>query len=924
MRAIRAALQWLLSRSRFEREMRDELRAHLEHRADDLVARGSSRPDALRQARVEFGALEAYKEQCRDESGFAPLRPVHGLGGDLRLAIRRLWATPLFTAFAVLSLAIGLGVTTAAYSVAASIFFMSSGIQDESRVALVMTPWEGRLMNGGFSQPDFEDLRSAQKSFTSLTASATFFPAIASPATTDLTRTEAVDGAYFMTLGVQPRIGRGVEQRDVATATPVAVLSHALWRLRFASDPAVIGQTVGIAGRPFDIVGVAPQAFGGLAHKLKGTHVWIPLSADPRRATATLPERDRSPLVVLGRLAPHATTSSASAELSSIGANLDAAYPRSAQRKANGPARRGWVARQISGQRDEDVILRRFGYAFVALVALVLVVACTNLANLVLARGTSRHQEFAVRRAIGASRWRLIREQSAESLVLAILGAGAAWMVFRVLSVIMDVELPITGKMLISFAPQLDPAVLGIAAAALLLSLVVFGLEPAMRLTRDAEFHGELAAKGGSVGAPKSKRQRALVRWQVAISTGFFIMASMSVKYAVSEARHDSGIDMDRIALATMNFWTQQWDETRAQLALTRVLEEVEKDPVVESAAVSTGVPFGATTTRRLWISTTDKPFTANGTFRFGPGIAATPHIFHTLGIDIIRGRGFDARDVAGATGVVVISARTARDLFHTVDAVGQQMLIKTMNEVAPAPRTVARSLALPATTSITNQPAGVRTVTVVGITSDTDVQRLFSKDGNVVYVPMAQENGGVPFGIAIARTNGDPYAAVRALRNAIRRVDPDLAIESSGTGAGTLGGPTVFLRAASQLTVGLGALTLLLAMVGLYGVQSQGVAHRTREIGVRMSFGATAADIRSMVLRDGYGPVVQGIAIGICVGFLSRGLMRAFLWEQIEIVDAWMLCVVPVPLVLAAFCACYWPAHRASRVDPQVALRSL
>ena len=900
MRTIRALFRSLVTRARFERELREELHAHI--------------------------AVEAYKEQCRDESGFAPLRPVQGLGGDLKLALRRLWATPLFTLFAVLSLAIGLGVTTAAYSVAAPIFFMPSGIQDEGRIALVMTPWEGKLMNGGFSQPDFDDLRAAQQSFTSLTASATFFPAIASASTTDLMRTEAVDGAYFATLGVQPRLGRAIEPRDVTAAAPIAVLSHALWRLRFGSDPSVIGQTVGIAGRSFDIVGVAPQEFEGLAHRLKGTHVWIPLSTDPRRPAAgsTLPERDRSRLVVLGRLRPAATVSSASAELSSIGANLDAVYPRSDARKGKGPEKRAWVAREISTQRDEDVILRRFGYAFVALVALVLVVACTNLANLVLARGTSRQQEFAVRRAIGASRWRLIREQAAESVALAVLGAGAAWMVFRVLSVIMDVDLPITGKMLISFAPQLDPAAVAVAAVALLLSLVVFGLEPAMRLTRDAEFRGELVAKGGSVGAPKSGRQRTLVRWQVAISTGFFIMASFCVKYAVSEARHDSGIDLDRIAVATMNFWAQQWDETRAQLALARVHEEAATDPAVEGVAISTGVPFGATSTTPVWMTTPDKPFTAKGSFRFGPGIAATPGIFRTLGIDIIRGRGFDERDATGAAGVVVISGQTARNLFGTVDAVGRQMLIKTMNEVAPAPRTVARALALPSTSVTVRQPADVRTVTVVGITADTDVEHLFSRNGDLLYLPIAQQTGALPFGIAIVRTSGDPYVAVRALRDAIRRVDPDLAIESSGTGVGTLGGPTVFLRAGSMITVGLGALTLLLAMVGLYGVQSQGVAHRTREIGVRMSFGATAAEIRTMVLQDGYKPVVQGVAIGVFIGFVSRGLMRAFLWEQIEILDPWMFFVVPMPLVLAAFCACYWPARRASRVDPQVALRHL
>lgn len=899
--------------------MREELAAHIEHRTDDLVARGLSRDDARRQARIEFGALEAYKEQCRDASGFAPLRPIHGFGGDLRLAARRLAASPLFTIFAILSLAIGLGVTTAAYSIVASLFFAPSGIANEDRVVKLATWWEGNLVAGGISRPDYEDVRAAQQSFSSITASAGLDVAVATPTTTELMRAEAVDGNYFETLGARVVLGRTTDALDVAGAQAVVVLSHALWSLRFDADPAIIGRQVYIAGRPFEVVGVASEGFYGREDRLTGTRVWIPLSTDPRKAAAGQVERDRQRLVVIGRLAPGATIQAASAELAALGAGLDAAYPR---RNADGPVARVWAARAFTDD-DKQVILRRFGLAFVALVALVLVVACTNLANLVLARGTSRRQEFAVRRAIGAPRWRLVREQCAESLLLAVAGAGAAWVVFSALRVALDLDVPLTSKMLISFKPELHAGVVMVAGMGLVLSLVVFGLEPALRLTGNRQLKPDLASGSGGAGVPQARRQRRLVRWQVAISTGFFILATMSQKYILAEGRHDSGVDLDRIALATMNFWTQQWDEDRARRALMRVLEEIEKDPQIQSAAVTTGVPFGASNTPRFTIATADRTITDDGV-RQAVGVVATPRIFQTLGVPILRGRGFDDRDTAGGRRVVVLSEQTARRLFGTIEAVGREIQLKPRASDGPRRRTVTGKLALQTRAPAPQADAEVELASVVGIARDTDVGQLFSRKGDLIYLPFAQQSTSVPFGIGIVRTNGSPYVAVRALHDAIRRVDPALAVESSGTGLGTLGGPTVFLRTASLMAVALGGLTLLLTMVGLYGVQSYGVAERTREFGVRMSLGATAAQIRALVLVDGYRPVLQGLATGTFLGFVGRGMIRAFWWDGMSIADAWMLLIVPVPLLLAAFFACWLPAHRASSVDPNVALRHL
>jgi putative ABC transport system permease protein len=920
MRALLRALKSLVRRARFEREMRDELRFHIDRRADDLIASGVSPTEALRRARVEFGALESLKEQCRDESGFAPLRPLHGIGGDLKLAVRRLAATPLFTTFAVLSLAVGLGVTTAAYSVVASLFFAPSGVADEDRVVKLATRWEGNLVAGGTSQPDYEDIRAAQTSFSHMTASAGLQLSVATPTSTDLMRAEAVDGSYFETLGVRAALGRTIDVQDVAGAHAVVILSHALWSLRFEADPGVVGREIHVAGRPFEVIGIAPEGFVGREDLLSGTRMWIPLTADPRATQTATADRDRGRLVVIGRLAPDTTLQTASAQLAAIGTRLAAAYPR---RNAVGPVTRDWAAKPFDA-RDGQAVLRQFGFAFVGLVALVLVVACTNLANLVLARGTARRQELAVRRAIGASRWRLVREQCAESLLLAAMGAAGAWLVFSVVSVLVDIDVPLTSKMLISFKPEIDTGVLVVASLAMLLSLLVFGLEPALRLTRGRALRPDLSSASGSVGVPQAKRQRRLVRWQVAISTGFFVLATLSVNYIAAEARHDSGVDLDRVALATMNFWTQQWDDSRARRALARVLEGLEQDPQVQSAAVTTGVPFGASNTARFTIAATDRSITDRTAARQALVVAATPRIFQTLGVSIVRGRGFDDRDTAGAALVVVLSEQTAKRLFGTADVVGRQVQLKPSSSAGPRRRSVAGKLSLQ--TTVAPPPAGaeIDIVTVIGVAADTDVGQIFSRRGDLAYLPLSQQPTGVSFGIAIVRTTGDPYVALRVLRDVIRRVDPDLAVESAGTGLGALGGPAVFLRTASLMAVSLGGLTLLLAMVGLHGVQSHGVTERTREFGVRMSFGSTAAQIRGLVLKDGCRPVVEGLAIGLFLGFVGRGVIRAFWWNGMAIIDPWMLIGVPVPLLLAAFFACWLPARRASQVDPMVALRHL
>jgi putative ABC transport system permease protein len=815
-----------------------------------------------------------------------PFRP-HGFAADLRLAMRRLVATPLFTLFAVMSLAVGLGVTTAVYSVVDAIFLRDLGIVDPARLVFVVTPYDGRALPGSISQPDFEELRRAQTSFSTLSASTSFSAAVTSPSTTELVTAEAVDGAYFVTFGVIPALGRAIRPLDDGSGERVVVLSHGLWRARFGADPAIIGRTVRISGQPFEVIGVAPASFDG-ARGIPGTRLWVPLAADAASA-----RRDGRQLLVFGRLRPAVSEASASAELAAIAARLDAAFPARTPSGQPRATERPWKAKSARAISEDDTIVRRFGVTLVGLVALVLVVACTNLANLVVARGTARRQELAVRRALGAPRWRLIREQCAESLLVAGAGAVAAYVLFEGIAVLIDGEfnlaLPMGGRWTIVVKPTLNVPALAIAGVSLLMSLVVFGLEPALQLTRSSDVRDALAAGAGGIGSPKAGRQRTLLRWQVAISAGFFIIATMFVRYTIAEARHDSGVDMKRLAVAVLNFRAQPWDEMRVRRTLDRVQMEAQNDPAVEGVSASTGMPFGLRDVLRLSLSMPGANDSHNAS-----GIAATPSIFRTIGVTIVRGRGFDERDHSGAPPVIVLSEFTARKVVGTADAVGRQLIVQTGSR---------RVL-----------------VTVIGIARDTDVGRVFGEPHPFVYLPLTQRYD--PFLTIVARSTRGDGVALRALRGALRRADPDLAVDVTGTGREILAGPFVFLRAAGMAALVLGALTLLLSMVGLFGIQSHIVARRTREIGVRISCGATAGHIRNMVLKDGYRPVVEGLALGLFIGLTGRAIVRACLDIDVSIIDPWMLLLVPIPLLLAAGCACYLPAHRGASVDPNVALR--
>jgi predicted permease len=819
-----------------------------------------------------------------------------GLGRDFQLASRRLAASPQFFAFAVLSLGIGIGVTTSVYSILDSVS-TPIVVAEPARTVVIASP--GSPRRARLSQPDFDDLKTAQRSFAYLGASDAFVQTLAEPSRSEMVMVEAVSEEYCRAVGMHAAIGRVIQPQDVASHAQVIVLSDRLWRTRFDADRGIGGQVVRLGGRAFEVIGVAAPGFEGLSETLRRTAAWVPLPSMSLFDSGKPPvgdAREWSRLDVIGVLHTDATPQSADAEVRTLARRLDAAAPLRGTWRGKETFPRRWSARLVNaseGSTAED----RAAMLILGLIGLVLVVACLNLANLMLARGTVRQREFAIRRALGASRFRLVRELCAESAIVAVLGGAVGLMIVGLILKMSAIDIPLPGAE-VSIEPRLDGSALAASATALLLSLLVFGLEPALQLTRGS-VRGDLSGGDTTLGVPRSGRQRAFIRWQVAISATFLLVAAILAKVVVAELRHDSGVQLDGLAVAVVPL-PREWDEARSRRVLFGAAERLRQDGTLDAVAVSFGVPFGLTTTPFANVTRADRPFTPAQKGEFAYLLSATPEIFHTLGVRIVRGRGFDQRDDAASTHVMVISERTARELFGTADAVGRRILARSWGRPPDLP------------------------FEVIGISSDTDAQSLMSRQSGVVYVPVAQRfDARVPASI-LARTEGDPAVATRLIQNALRQVAPDVAAGTAGPASMVLAPRHLVARFAAILATAMGMLALVLAMIGLYGIQSHIVVQRTREVGLRMALGAARRQIAMMMLRQGYRPVFEGLLLGLFFGAVVRALIRAYVNAGVTPIDPVAFAIVPVPLVLAALIACYAPARRASRVDPNEALRHL
>ena len=880
-----------------EANVTEELHQHLDDRYDDLRSKGASDADARGAALEELGEDEFLARHMRGAIrrppdpvpiGTEEGRGLAGVWGDLRFGARMLRRAPGFTITAALTIALGIGANTTIFSILNALLLRPpAGTVRPAELVLLGRTQQGQGFDT-FSYPDYIDYRDGARSLSAVVATTVVPSHLSTGGASERIRTELVTGNYFAALGTRPALGRLLVPEDSNEgAAPVLVLSHGAWQSRFGADRTLVGKSVRINGAPYTVVGVAEERFNGTM--LTGVvDAFVPITT----AMALLPDaggmRDQRGAVWLnlfGRLARGSTPAQAQAELGTIASSLATRYPDT--NKERGIRVSGGIGLDPGTRRD----ITKFMTILFGVVGLVLLIACANVANLLLARGSARARELAVRASLGASRGRLVRQLLAEGLLLALLG-GMAGVALGAWSLRLVLRLPVFVNGFNGVAVGIDTRVMAFAFAAMVVSGLLFALPPAFRTSRvDLVTALKLGTPGSGDG--RSRLRSGLVVAQLALSLVLLIAAGLFVRTLQALYAIDPGFHTRQVLVATVDPGLQGYDEAR----MTRLFEELQARvravPGVERVAMGFIVPLGG----GGW-DTRVYPFDAKPT-PDDPGLksdinAVFPGYFETLGMRLVSGRDFTSTDRPGSPAVAVINETIAEQLWPGGNAVGQRFRIGR---------------------------GGEEVLEVVGVVRTARYRSLVEPPRAFFYRPFAQAfRASMTLHARVA--SGDPYAVLPGIRRVLDELDRDLPLSRVTTLEQRLSGSVGAQRTAATLVGAYGVLALVLAAIGLYGSMAYSVSRRTREMGVRMALGARASEVRRHVLAQAARIACVGVALGLLAAIPATRLVRSQLFG-VEPSDPVTIVVVIGVLASAALAAAYVPARRATRVDPVVALRS-
>jgi len=872
-------LRALFFRRRMDEELQEELQFHIDMQARKNQRNESDRIEARRQARLQFGSVARATEECREERGISSIEIA---ASDLRFALRQLRKSPSFTAIAVLTLALGIGANTAVFSIVYSALLKPLPYHDAARLMVLneTTPKVGVV---SVSYPNFLDWRAQSHSFSEVAALQEV-----SFNLSGITEPESVSGLavspnFLAMMGFRPAIGRDFESAEEQTGTaPVTILSYSLWQRRFAGDPAVLGRTIVLDGHDFMVVGVLPSNFlaPGNTDLLIPMGVWI-----TNHSKAAHERGARGDMPVIGRLAPGITGKQAKAEMEGIAARLAKEYPIANDDfgVALQPIRDAFV-----GQTRPALLV------LFAAVIFVLLIACANVANLFLVRGTGRTKEMALRIALGASNSRIFAQMLTESLVLSLfgglLGVGVAFAGVRGIGKLIPAGLLRGGIV------ALNIPVLLFAAAIVLLAAFVFGITPALHSSRtDVQSELKEGARTSSAGTDHSRIRGALAIAEAALALVLLVGAGLMMKSLYRLLQVDPGFQPNQVMTMTISLRRDQYSKDAAVRNFwEQVLQRVRELPGVESAAVSTNTPMTDNHDRN--------DVTIEGMAQPKPGHYPHPDVHivspgyvQTLGIMLLRGRSFTETDKEDTPLVAMINDRLAKQLFPNQDPIGKRFMFGHAS---------------------TDQP---KWLTIVGVVADTKLYGLANLSRLEVYVPLRQDPSGQMD--LVVKSRVDPAAMTSAVRSAVYSVDKDQSIASVATMKQLVNNSLATRRMTLVLFGLFSALALILGAIGIYGVISYSVAQRTREIGVRMALGAPRAGVFRMVIGQGVKLAGTGVVIGILAALGLARLMSSLLY-QVSAADFETFTAVAVLLLIVALAASYIPARRATSVEPIVALR--
>jgi putative ABC transport system permease protein len=804
---------------------------------------------------------------------------------DLRFSARMLVKSPGFSIIAVVALALGIGANTAIFSIVNAVLLRPLPYEDPGRL-VVLSEETPQLPGMSVSYPNFLDWRDQNRAFEHLAAFRFASINITGSGEPERVQGRMVSANFFETLGVTPALGRApMAEEDRAGATPVAVVSHNLWQQRLDSNPNLTGKTLTLDGRVFAIVGVMPAGF---RFYNTPTDVFVPLGLE----ADSMSDRDSHPgIYVLARLKPGVTIEQARADMDAVTGVLAQQYPVT---NSNHSASVEFLHEDMVGSIRPALLV------LLAAVACVLLIACANVSNLLLARATAREKEIAIRSALGASRGRLVRQLLTESLVLSLAGGA------------LGLLLAVWGKdLLVALGPAslpraqeitIDGSVLGFTLLIAVATGIVFGLVPAFQAAR-IDLNEALKDGGRSPGAGPGRRglRDALVVSEIALSLVLLVGAGLMIRSFVRLVQVDPGFDARNVLTAQVALPDAKYPE-RPQVAafFERALERVRASPGVESASLITPLPL----TGDGWQSDfriEGRPIPDRGEFPNTDIHLVGADYFQAMGVPLVRGRGFTPADRLGAVNVAVINATMARREWPGEDPIGKRLKVGGPEELA-GPKEKPEDW-----------------MTIVGVVGDVLQYGLDADPKTEVYIPHLQQP--VSVGTLVVRAKADPASVTAAVREAIHGVDKDQPIYNVRTMEAIVS-ESVASRRLSMLLLGVFAtVALVLAAGGVYGVMSYAVTQRTHEIGVRMALGAQPGDVLRLVVVQGMATVLVGIAVGLAGAFAGTRLMSNLLFG-VDASDPATFVGIALLLTTVAFVASYIPARRAARVDPLVALR--
>ena len=897
----------VLRRERVERDLDDELRFDFERRVEKYVASGMTRGEAMRRARLEFGGLDQVKEECREARG---VHLIESLAQDIRYTLRGLRKNPGFTTVALLTIALGIGATTVMFTVVNGVLLKPLPYPEPQRLVVVhaQTPgWNTSVFGEQkFSYPDFVDCRRMSR--TMEMAAVVFNDGtLSQPAPAEYVDNFEVSANLFSVLRVPPTQGRPfLPEEDRIGAEPVAILSYSFWQRHFGGRANVLGTSLVLDQKRYTIVGIAPA---GLKQYGQEPDIYTPAGQD---AAGYLHSRTAQPVHVVARLNAGVTPTQAQGEVASIGRHL-------AEEFADTNAGREFV---IHALRPEVQDVRSTLWLLLGAVGLVLLIACANVASLLLARAVSRERELAMRAALGASKWRLAQQCLTESVVLGVAGGAlgilCAYVGAQPFVALWPGALPRAEEV------HLDPRVLAFAVGVSILSGILFGLAPAMRLPA-RRLEEVLRAGSRSVAGGSRRLHGAFVVSEICLAFVLLIAAGMLGRTLLRVSSLDPGLDVHnlltmRVALSPATLA----DPARIPAAWQDLLERARRVPGVQSVTAVDIVPFREGNNQLGYMTTA----TVSPKSRLPMALAssATPDYLNVMGVRLLRGRFFRDTDRLGGVPVIVVDEVLARDAFGTDNVVGKRLWIPDMP--CAAKKTAAGANGKPVTT--VESVECKEPYTIVGVAGHVRYWGLASDDQaqvrGQIYYPFAQvpeiflRRWSELMSIAV-RTNVAPLSVVASLREALRGASGDQVLYEVRTMEQLTQGSLALHRFLLTLFGIFAGLALLLACVGIYGVLAYLTSQRVPEIGVRMALGASRGNIVQMVLRQSLRMVLGGVGLGLAGAFVA-GRVLVHLVDGMRPLDGVTFAIVLLVLAGAALTAAFVPARRASRVDPMIALR--